>query len=197
MLVRGVVGNEIENDADATLARFGDQPVECGERAELRIDIAEIGDVVAEIRHRRGIERRNPDGVDLQPAQVIEATPETFEIADAVAVAVLERAQIDLIDDGAAPPFGAGWLRMLCHGRRRRRSGVLRLTSLWKRLTAPSAVRSMQECKLNLVDNRSAISAKRHCHSRHEPPAFLNGGAGSRPPTLRSPPNAARLICTS
>ena len=37
------------------------------ERAEQRIDVAIVGDVVAEVRHRRGIDRRNPDRVDAQP----------------------------------------------------------------------------------------------------------------------------------
>jgi len=60
MPVRGVVGNEIEQKLEA--ARMGglDQRVEVGQAAEQRIDVDIVGDVVAEIRHRRGKDRRKP-----------------------------------------------------------------------------------------------------------------------------------------
>ena len=38
--------------------------VEIGQRAELRVDVAVVGDVVAHVRHRRGEDRRQPDRVD-------------------------------------------------------------------------------------------------------------------------------------
>ena len=43
-----------------------------GQRAEQRVDVAVVADVVAEVRHRRAVERRDPDRVDAQPRQVIE-----------------------------------------------------------------------------------------------------------------------------
>ena len=79
MLVRGVVRHEVEDELHAARMRLGDQPVEVGERAEDRIDAAVIGDVVAEIGHRRRIDRREPDGVDAEPGEVVEP------LADAVA----------------------------------------------------------------------------------------------------------------
>jgi hypothetical protein len=63
-----------------------------------------VGDVVTKIGHRRTKERRQPDGVDAQPRQVVEATTDTFEVSDAVTVGVLERTRIDLVDDGGLPP---------------------------------------------------------------------------------------------
>ena len=80
------------------------QPVEIRKRAEDRIDAGVVGDVIAEIGHGRGIERRDPDGVDAQPLQVVGTLGDPREIADAVAVAVLERARVDLVDDGRLPP---------------------------------------------------------------------------------------------
>src|SRR6266581_485004 len=64
--------------------------------------------VVTEIGHRRRIKRRQPNGVHTQTNQVIEAASNAFEIADAVAVAVLERARVDLVDDSGFPPEGLG-----------------------------------------------------------------------------------------
>src|SRR5262245_52811584 len=64
-----------------------------------------VRDVVAEVRHRRRIDGRDPDRVHTQPDQVVEAGANALEIADAVAVRVQERARIDLINDPALPPF--------------------------------------------------------------------------------------------
>jgi len=45
---------------------------------------------------------------------------ELLQVADAVARGVREGARIDLVDDGAAPPFGTGGcdLLKLCHATR-------------------------------------------------------------------------------
>ena len=67
--------------------RAGDQRVEIGQRAEDRIDLAIIGDVVAEILHRRGEEGRHPDRVDAQVGDMVESRGDARQIADAVAVA--------------------------------------------------------------------------------------------------------------
>ena len=68
------------------------------------IDVAVVGDVVAEIGHRRGIDRRDPDRIDAEPDEIIEPRQDAGQIADAVAVRVLKGARIDLIDDAALPP---------------------------------------------------------------------------------------------
>ena len=52
--------------------RLGDQRVEIGERAEERIDVGVVGDVVAEVLHRRGEEGREPDRVDAEIGDVGE-----------------------------------------------------------------------------------------------------------------------------
>src|SRR5690606_40712640 len=46
-------------------------------------------------------EGREPDGVDAEIGDVVEPLGDADEIADAVAVMVLKRAGIDLVDDGA------------------------------------------------------------------------------------------------
>ena len=81
------------------------------ERPEQRIDAGVVGDVVAEVGHRRGEEGRQPDRVHAERAlaavvQVVEAGDDPRQVADAVAVGVLEAARVDLVDDGAPPPAG-------------------------------------------------------------------------------------------
>ena len=86
MLVGGVVGHQVDDDLQPAGVGGGDQRVEVRERAEQRIDVAVVADVVAEVRHGRGIERREPDGVDAELGEVVQ--PRVIpRVADAVAVA--------------------------------------------------------------------------------------------------------------
>src|SRR3546814_16220114 len=59
MLIRGVRPDLIDEHLEPQRVCVGDQRVEIRERAEDRVDIAVIGDVITEIGHRRGIERRD------------------------------------------------------------------------------------------------------------------------------------------
>ena len=92
------------------LAGFGDEAVEVGEGAVLGVDGFVVGDVVAEVDLRGGVHGGDPDGVDAEGLEVVEALGDAVEVADAVAVGVLEAAGVDLVDDGVLPPGGVdGW----------------------------------------------------------------------------------------
>ena len=110
VLVGGVIENHVEDDADVVLLRFGDETVEVGEGAVLGVDVFVVGDVVAEVDLWRGVHGRDPDGVDAELLEVVEALGDAVEVADAVAVGVLEGARVDLVDDCVLPPGGVvGW----------------------------------------------------------------------------------------
>jgi hypothetical protein len=108
MALGGVIRHEVEDHLEAAAMRRRDQIVECRQIAEQWVDVAVIRDVVAEIRHRRWEDRRDPHRVDAEKDEMIEAPGNAGEIADAVAVAVLKRARVDLIDDPALPPARIG-----------------------------------------------------------------------------------------
>ena len=105
VLVRSVRIDLVNQDLEAEFVRAGDQRVEIGERAEDRIDIAIIADVVAEILHRTGEERRDPDRIDAERGDMVEPPGDTRKVADPVAIRIHEAARIDLVDRRAAPPF--------------------------------------------------------------------------------------------
>ncbi len=104
VFARCVTQNVIDDHLEPESMRLREQPLEVSHRAEHGIDIAVIRHVVAEIRHRRFEERRDPDGVDAEARHVVEPVDDALQIADAVAVAVAEAARIDLVDHRAAPP---------------------------------------------------------------------------------------------
>ena len=58
-------------------------------RAVGRIDRAVVGDVVAVVAQRRGVEGQQPDGGDAEVLDVVEPLHQAGEIADAVVVGVL------------------------------------------------------------------------------------------------------------
>ena len=72
VLIRGVVHHHVHDHADVAFVCLGNQAVEVGQRAVLRIDVAVVRDVVAEVDLRRRIDGSEPDGVDSQVFQVIE-----------------------------------------------------------------------------------------------------------------------------
>ena len=104
MPVAGVVRHPVEHQAQARSVQVVEEAVEAFEVAEHRIDVFVVGHVVPEVGHRRGVDRRQPDGVDAEPGQVVHMAPDALQIADAVAARVGERARVDLVDDAFLPP---------------------------------------------------------------------------------------------
>ncbi len=113
MLVAGVVHDEVDDHAHAALMGGVDELHEVGQVAELRQHRGVVGDVVTAVAQRRLEEGRQPQAVDSQPLEVVELGGQTFQVTDAVPVAVLEGADEDLVEDGAFEPVG---VPVLCGG---------------------------------------------------------------------------------
>ena len=105
VVARGVVRHQVDDDPDAAAVRLCEHRVEVRQRAEQRVDIAVIGHVVAAVALRRGLERRQPDGVDAELVERGEAGADAGEVAHAVAIRVGEGARVDLVNRGSAPPL--------------------------------------------------------------------------------------------
>ena len=103
MPVGGVVRHEVEDQADTAGVEPLDQTVEMIKRAEEWIDAGELGDMVAEIIGR-GIDGTDPKRTDAEPLEIFETRQNAGQVALAIAVAVLERKRIELIDGLPLPP---------------------------------------------------------------------------------------------
>ena len=106
VLVRGVVDHQVHDELDAPLVQAGDEGVELLERAEQRVDVVVVADVVAVVRLRRPVDRGEPHHVDAEGLEVVEVGADPGEVTDPVAVGVGEAARVDLVDDGGLPPVG-------------------------------------------------------------------------------------------
>jgi hypothetical protein len=71
--------------------------------AELFHNVVVIADIVSVVVVRRPIEGRKPDDIDAKFLQVIELLNNSSQIADAVAVAIIEAARINLVDNAFLP----------------------------------------------------------------------------------------------
>ena len=100
----GVVHDEVDDDADPPLVRGGDERPEVLDGPVVGVDPVEVGDVVAAVLQRRGVERQQPDAVDAEPLQVVQLLLQAAEVAGAVVVAVEERARVDLVEDRRLEP---------------------------------------------------------------------------------------------
>ena len=106
MLVGCVVGDEVDDEAHVPLLDAGEHGVEVSHRTEVAHDGAIVADVVAVVGVGGGEVWREPNDVDAKLLKVIEVLGDAFQVANSIAVGVLERARIDLVDDGFFPPFG-------------------------------------------------------------------------------------------
>src|SRR6478735_3508865 len=104
MLVAGVVDDEVHDDLDAAVVERRDDLVEVLEGAEERIDVLVVADVVAVVVLRAAVHRREPHDVHAELDEMVDALQHAAQVADAVAVGVLERPRVDLVDDGPRPP---------------------------------------------------------------------------------------------
>jgi hypothetical protein len=106
VLVGGVVDHQVHHQLHAAVVDRGQQRVEVGQRAERRLDVLVVADVVAGVVLRRPVDRGQPDDVDAQLGQVVEPAGDAGQVADPVTVRVGEAARVDLVDDCALPPHG-------------------------------------------------------------------------------------------
>ena len=107
VLIGGVVEHELGDDPQPALVRLVEEAPELPQGAVGRVDAAVVGDVVAVVAQRRRVERQQPDRGDAEVLEVVEPLREPDEVADAVAVAVGERAHVQLVDDGVLVPVGS------------------------------------------------------------------------------------------
>ena len=93
------------------------------------VNPVEIGDVVAVVLQRRGIDRQEPQAGHAQLAQVVQLLGQPGEVADAVAVAVEERLHVHLVEDRVLVPVLHAALPIA--GRRGRDAGRVTAARSW------------------------------------------------------------------
>ena len=104
MLIRGVIDHELGDDPQIAAVRLADKVLEVVHPPVGRVDVLVVGNVVAVVAQRRGIERQQPQGGDAEVLQVVELAAQPLKVADAVVVGVEEGLDVQLIDDRVLVP---------------------------------------------------------------------------------------------
>ena len=99
-----MIDHEFGDNAQIAFVRRVEKRAEIIERAEIRIYVKIIGNVVAVVAHRRRIKRQQPDRRDAEFLQIIQLLHEPAEIAHAVAIAVAKSFNVQLVNDGVLVP---------------------------------------------------------------------------------------------
>ena len=108
MLVGTMCRHDVDHQLHAEIVDTFDHRIEIVQRSVFRIDRAIVGNVIAKILLRRGEERADPDRINTKVGDVGQARGDARQITDAVAVGILERPRINLIDHGGFPPIQTG-----------------------------------------------------------------------------------------
>ena len=106
VLIRGVVDDQLGDDAQPARVGFAQELPEVLQRAVRLVDAFIVPDVVAVVAQRRGVERLQPDAGDAERLDVVEFARQPLKVTDAVVIAVEIAADVDLVDDGVFVPMG-------------------------------------------------------------------------------------------
>src|SRR5439155_17660111 len=111
VLVRGVVQHELGDHLQPPPTRLAHERPKVPEGPVGRMNALVLGDVVAVVPERRGIEGKQPDSRDPEVPEVIQLVDQPRQVPDAVGVPVVEGANVQLVDDRVSVPertVGAG-----------------------------------------------------------------------------------------
>ncbi len=176
VLAGGVVGHQVDDHLDAERVRRRHHGVEVGERAEPGVDVAVVGDVVAVVVLGRGVEGRDPDGVDAQLGEVGQPRRDAAQVAEPVAVGVGEGADVDLVADRVLPPL---WIVQIRHVR----NPLMRLNRTSRGRPQSRHARRAPRCgrRSRRAWPRSSSCGRRHRAADRRAHAARRSRAGHRP----------------
>ena len=104
MSIRRVIRHDVDQHSKPERMGIGQQSVGVVERPEHGIHGPVVGHVVAAIGHRRDVPGGDPQGIDAEVPEIGESLPDAGDIADPVAIAIGETADVDLVDHGVPTP---------------------------------------------------------------------------------------------
>ncbi len=84
--------------------RFVDELVEVRHVPDIRMHVVIVGDIVTVVTPRRRIERQEPERIHAQLLQIVELGDQARKISDSVTIAIKERLDVQLVDDGVLVP---------------------------------------------------------------------------------------------
>ena len=104
MFIGRMVGNKVEDDLEVALVGLLHQSIQVLERPKKRMDVDVVANVITEIRHRGRIDGGEPDGINAEPAEVVQLARNAGNVSHAIAIAIEKAAWVDLVKYACLPP---------------------------------------------------------------------------------------------
>ena len=111
MRLRGVVHHQVGDDPDTPAVSGVDQGDEIVDGAEFGQHLVEVPDVIATVLQRRVVEGRQPNAVDPQPLQVIQALQQPAQATRPVRIVVQKCPDQHLVENRVFEPGRVGGQR--------------------------------------------------------------------------------------
>ncbi len=105
MLVGAVVWHEVDHDPQPKLMGTLEHPVEILECSKERVYIFVVTDVITGVFLGGAIKRREPNGINAEVFEGIQALCDAGQVSYAVTVGVQKTTWVNLVDNARAPPF--------------------------------------------------------------------------------------------
>jgi hypothetical protein len=99
-----VVHNQIDNHSQPTIGRLPSELHKIAQRSQLRINTVVVSNVIAIVSMRRWVKRHQPDAIDAQTSNVIEAIDQPDKVSNSVSVSIHVHFDIEAVDDGIFVP---------------------------------------------------------------------------------------------
>ena len=112
VLVGGVIEDELGDDPQPAPLRLADELLEVRQRPVVGMHAEKVRDVVPVVAEGGRIEGQEPDRGHAEVLEVVQLLGQALEVAFSVLVAVGERADVELVDDGVLVPAGLGRQRL-------------------------------------------------------------------------------------
>jgi hypothetical protein len=111
MLIRRMVDDELGDHAQPVPVCLAHEQLKVSTGPVGRMHVGVVGHVIAVVSQRRRVERQQPDRVDPEVLHVVQPLAQTAEVADAVVIGVVERLDVQLVDDRILVPERIGLRR--------------------------------------------------------------------------------------
>src|SRR5215472_1190915 len=104
MLIGRVIDDNLGDHPHPAPVRFAKKILKVTQRPICRMDIGVLGYVISVIAQRGWEKWKKPERGDAEVLQVIQLARKAFEIAHAVAIAVVERPDVQLVENRVLIP---------------------------------------------------------------------------------------------
>jgi len=94
-----MVEHKLADYFQAAVVRFVQQVAKVFKRAVFRVNAVIVHDVIPVVPSGSGVHGHEPDAVDAEVDEVVETRDQSAEVPPAVPVAVLEPADVQLVND--------------------------------------------------------------------------------------------------